>query len=231
MTNGAGTGEPPAGDPVPQPQPTPQPPAGTQPPSEPQAGDEPISLEEARKLRSEARNLRERMRTAEATAKELTDLKAKIESEKLSETERLQKQFADLQQEHDDYIQAAYARIVDLEVRAQAAALGINPKHLERVARFIDASNIEPDDNGQMPGIREALEQLIKDMPELVTRQAQPTLPTSGGATNPSRAATNTTSAESIVAAMRAGTLKADEYARLDAATKREVQALMGGRR
>lgn len=120
-------------------------------------------------------------------AKELDELKAKLESEKLSEKERLEKQIADMQQQRQEEIQANYELRVNAEVRAMAATMGVNPKYLDKVARFVDWEDIEIDDaTGNPTNVRDIVRQLIEDMPELLVG-GKPTPSSSGGATNPSR--------------------------------------------
>ena len=177
----------------------PQPQAGN---PDPQAGDglnEPISLADAKKLRSENSNLRTRMKEQETLLAELKVFKEQAEASQLSDTEKRdrisqqrEKQFADLQKAYEEHTQATFERITNLEIRAQAATLGINPKHLDKVARFIEWENIEPDDNGNPVGIKEALEKLIKDMPELLGKGSASSTHVSSGATNPPRSQVET---------------------------------------
>ena len=120
-------------------------------------------------------------------AKELDDLKAQIEAEKLSETEKLQKQLAKLQAERDEVTRQSQERTINYEVRLQAARLGIaDPTD---AVKLLDWSEIEYDDAGTPTNVEDLLRQLVKAKPYLVanTRSA-PT--TSGGATNPSRSQT-----------------------------------------
>lgn len=120
-------------------------------------------------------------------AKELDDLKAAAEADKLSETERLQKQVADLQAKHDAAIEAAQARTVGYEVRLQAAALGMNTT---AATRLLDMSEVEYGEDGSPTNIEALLKALLKEMPFLAGRSAAPS---SGGATNPSRSQSSAT--------------------------------------
>src|SRR5947209_5684008 len=95
--------EPQAGEPT-----APQPQAGNTTPTEPQAGEshntaEQISLDEARKLRSEANNLRKRLKAFE-------DAEQAARDAQLSEVERVKKLHADaeakIKQQHQQLIAA-----------------------------------------------------------------------------------------------------------------------------
>jgi len=159
----------------------PPPQAGETTPPEPQAGDgqETISLAEAKKLRSEAANLRERLKAADAKAKELDDLKAQLEAANLSDKEKLEKRLAKLQAEHEQAQRQLQERTIHYEVRLQAAAAGVNPKHLDKVARLIDWAALEYDDEGQPTNVQALIAALLEDMPELKMPQAA-SAPTGG---------------------------------------------------
>ncbi len=150
---------------------------------------EPVSLEDARKLRSEARAMRDRLKAAESSAKELADLKAKLEADKLTETERWQKQATDLQAKYDADTSALTEHLVELEVRVQAAEMGVKPQYLKRVAKMLDWEDLEFDEASGMPtNVEKVLTTLIKEMDFLTDKRAS----SAGGATNPSRASANT---------------------------------------
>ena len=119
-------------------------------------------------------------------AKELDELKAQLEQEKLTETERLQKQLTDLKSQHDEYVQAQTEQTIRHNVSLEAARQGVDPKALDKVARFLDWEEIDIGEDGKPTNIRELVEQLIADIPGLKSKAAQ----TSGGATNPPRSAT-----------------------------------------
>ena len=148
------------------------------PPSEPPAGDEPISLDEARKLRSEAQSLRKRLKAFE-------DEEAKRTQAQMSETERLQQQLAEVQSAQEDYV----AQIISNEVSLQAAQMNFRADRLDKVALLFDWDALEIDDNGTPTNVKELLEKLGKEMPELLQGQGR-SASTGGGSTNPSRSAT-----------------------------------------
>lgn len=160
----------------------PQPQAGNT-STEPQAGEsqtnDTISLEEAKKLRSEAASLRQRLRNAETKAKEFDDLKAQIESEKLSEKEKLDKKLADLQAERDAALRERQELRVSNAVSLAATRLNFNDP--EDGMRYIKMADLDDD----LSNVGDLLKQVLKERPYLAGKAG--TTQTSGGATNPSR--------------------------------------------
>lgn len=139
----------------------------------PQAGNkdaspagESISLEEARKLRSEAKSLRARMAAAEAKVKAADDAK-------LSETERLQKRVKELETESERW--ASERRERD----ARDYALGVLSDESERnqfrarnprtVYKLIK-DDLQYDDEGKVTNLTELLKQAKADDPLLFGR-------------------------------------------------------------
>jgi len=146
---------------------------------------------EAAQKRTNADATKHRMRNTELekTNAELTKFKEQVEAEKLSEQEKqtlarqnLEKQLAESQAKHMEQERLTQERIFGYEVRLQAANMGVEPKHLDKMARLLDWSEIEYDDNGTPTNVKSLLDALHKDMPELFVKKAPPT---SGGATNP----------------------------------------------
>ena len=168
---------PPAGEPV-APLTTPAPAATPTP--EPQAGDgqETISLEEARKLRSEAANLRKRMKAFE-------DAEEAAKQAQLSEIERTKAAHAKAQSELETYKRTAQERMVRYEVAARAAALGII--HPDAAAKLLDWSELEYDDDGTPTNADKLLEKLLKNMPYLA-RPAEPATPAQPAPSQPTPA-------------------------------------------
>lgn len=149
-------------------------------------------------------------------AKELDELKAKIQAEQLSEKEKLEKKLADLQRSHDDAARAHQERIINYEVQLKAAQLGIaDPSD---AVKLLDWSEIEYDDNGSPTNVQELLKSLLKAKPYLAAQTK--TTPTSGGATNPPRSASTAPQALSwdII-----GKMNAEQYE----ARRAEIQAWM----
>lgn len=139
----------------------------------------------------------QRFKTNELTqqAKELAELKQRIESEKLSEQEKqelarktLERQLADLQKKYSDDLLKKQERLNETELRAQAAHLGF--ADLTDAARLIDPADLEHDEDGVPTNAREVLEKLLKAKPYLA--KSSKVAPTSGGATNPPRSASTT---------------------------------------
>jgi hypothetical protein len=171
----------------------PQPQAGNNTAPEPQAGDgnETISLEEARKLRSEASNLRKRLKEFEASHNELKTFKEQTEASRLSDTEKqtlaqkkLEQQLAEHQSQNNELLRQLQETRINNEVFKQASKLNIID--IDAASKLIDASQIEYDDAGNPTNIDALLKDLVKQRSWLVNKQpAQQT--SAGGATNPSR--------------------------------------------
>lgn len=119
-------------------------------------------------------------------AKELDDLKAQIEAEKLTETEKLQKQLASLQMEHGERTRIAQERFIQYEVKLQAAALGIIDP--DAASKLIALSGLEYDEGGIPTNVDKLLKDLVKDKPYLLGpgQKQNSTVPTPGP-TNPQR--------------------------------------------
>jgi hypothetical protein len=143
-------------------------------------GQEPITLEEARRLRSEGQALRKRLKAFE-------DAQAQAEAAKLTEQERLQKHASDLQAKYDSDTSALTERIVRYEVERQASKLGIVDP--DAAAKLIDWSALEYDEDGTPTNAETLLKDLLKARPWLAQAQQGKAAPSSGGATNPSRTA------------------------------------------
>lgn len=178
----------------------PQPQAGNNTTPEPQAGEGQdfltgqISLEEAKKLRSESANLRKRLKEFEALNTELKTFKERIETEKLSDDEKreaartkLEQQLSEHQNSNSNLLRELQEQRVTNEVYRQASRLNIID--LDAAARLIDSSKIDYDDSGNPTNIDDLLKDMIKQRSWLVGKA--PTQ-TSGGATNPSRSQTGT---------------------------------------
>src|SRR5260221_3828641 len=106
--------------------------------SDPLAGDEQIPLEEAKKLRSEANATRKREKDALAQLKVYQDKEQQAKDAQLPEMERLQKQLTDTQAQLGEKERANQERVIRYEVQLQAAALGVDPLYLDKIARLID---------------------------------------------------------------------------------------------
>jgi hypothetical protein len=130
---------------------------------------EPISLEAARKLRSEAEAMRKRLKAYEA-AEEAAKLAT------LSEAERATKERAALQEQYDN------ALLELQEARIFQAVAQLSAKHNfaignEMIVRLLNWDDIEfDDDSGKPKNMEKLLEKLAHDAPDLIKAQAaQPT--------------------------------------------------------
>lgn len=198
----------------------PQPQAGA---PDPQAGDgstEPISLEAAKKLRSENANLRKSKQEAEALLAELKAFKEQIDAEKLTTTEKqalasqkLQKERDQLQAERDQALQSLKETRITHAVTLQAQKLGFNDPNDARL--YLDESQLNED----LTNVEELLKGVIKTKPWLVGKQSAPT---GGGATSPSRSQTSGPQALSWDVI---GSMKPEEYAARSAEIQQWIAA------
>lgn len=114
-------------------------------------------------------------------AKELDDLKSQIETEKLSEKERLEKRVAELQNAQEVSNRQHQERAINYEVRLQATQIGIIDT--DAAVKLLDWSELEFNEDGSPSNVEELLKKLIKNKSYLLGKPANG----SGGATNPSR--------------------------------------------
>ena len=124
--------------------------------------------------------------------KDLEAFKAQVDAEKLTTEQKqeltrqnLEKQLADLQKEKEIATRQTQELRVTNEVFKHGQRLNIID--LDAAVKLLDSSQIEYDESGQPINIEALLKTLVKDRTWLVSKQQQ----TSGGATNPSRSATN----------------------------------------
>ncbi len=162
--------------------------------------------------------LRKENALARVKAKELDDLKAKLEADKLSETEKLQKQIADAVKERDSALAQATALKVETAIQLRASQLGFaDPddasKLLDRSKVADDASNIDA-----------LLKDLLEKKPHLKAQGSRASGSSSGGATNPGRAASAHTGA---ISAEFVRNITREQYRALTPAQKDEVQQVM----
>ena len=129
-------------------------------------------------------------------AKRLAELEARFQQEedaKLSETDRLQKQYADLQAQAAEKERQSQERVIRADVRSAAKDLGVKP---ELAYRLIEYSAIEFNDDGDPTNVAELLAKAMADygLPTPAQQQEQqqhqtPSTPAAPamGATNPPR--------------------------------------------
>jgi hypothetical protein len=146
-------------------------------------GQAPVSQQpsEFEKIIAELRKENAAHRTKLATFEKA---QADADAAKLTETERLQKQLAELQSEKEKAAQALRDRVIQYEILAQATKLGIIDP--DAAVKLLDQSQLKLDDSGVPTNVDALLAKLIQDKPYLVS-QAKPPAPTAGGSTNPSR--------------------------------------------
>lgn len=136
---------------------------------------ESISLEEARKLRSEANSLRRRLKDLEDQAK------AKADAE-LSDNERLSKRASELERqlaERDQTLQETRIRSATVEA---AARLGFADP--EDAMRLLNHASLEFDENGSPTNVEQQLAALAKTKPYLLGRKV-PSFDTGSGGSEP----------------------------------------------
>lgn len=139
----------------------------------PPAGDdnsEPMTLAEARKLRREAQDLRARI-------KQIDDEKAAAELAKLGETERLTKQYAELQEQQELLAAELFEARVYQDVVRHIGKFNFTVS-ADIVARLLllDDDSIEFED-GKPTNVEKLLERLAKAEPNLVKAQPQQAAP------------------------------------------------------
>lgn len=131
---------------------------------EQQAQPETISLEEARKLRSENRSLRERLKGLEDAEKARRD-------QELTETERLLKRTADLEAKLSEAVRSNQERTLRYATVASAAKLGFADP--EDAYRLLDHAALEFEEDGTPRNVEAQLASLAKAKPYLLS-QARP---------------------------------------------------------
>jgi hypothetical protein len=161
----------------------PQPQAGN-PSTDPQAGagqsQQQLSQADYERMIADLRRENASHRTK---LKAFEDEEAKRQQATLSEQQKLEKKLADLQSQHDNALRASQERLIQYEVRLQAASLGIVDP--DAATKLVDWAAIDYDDAGNPTNLDKLLKDLLKAKPYLAGRAAS----TSGGATNPGRTA------------------------------------------
>jgi len=145
-----------------------QPPAGTSPTqADEESGEQSqpatISLEEARKLRSEANGLRKRLKDLEAA-------KAKTDEAELSEQQRLEKKVADLERQIADQTRDSQDKAVRYATVTSAAKLGFADP--EDAYRLLDHTALEFDEDGSPRNVADQLAALAKTKPYLLSTRS-----------------------------------------------------------
>lgn len=110
---------------------------------------------------------------AKRLARERRQWEQQLEEERkkaaMTEAERLRAEKEEAERRAQAAIEAANQRAIRAEARVQAAALGVRPERLDYVLRLLDLSEIEVGEDGtpDAGAIKQAVEQLLRDLPEL----------------------------------------------------------------
>lgn len=183
------TGQPQAGDPA---QIEPQPQAGDT-STNPQAG-EPKTPRSAEEYEREIAALRKEAASHRTKLKKFEDDERARADAQLTEQQKKDKQFADLQKEHADYVLHAQERMIASELRVQAARLGFADP-ADAIA-MLDRTKLVLDDDGNPTNAEDLLKALLKAKPYLAGQTQQQRPQTGGGATSPVRSQTQSGSGE-----------------------------------
>lgn len=156
-----------------------QPPAGTaatqvvSPDGDPQPTPESISLEEAKKLRSEASSLRRRLKELEEAERQRTEAG-------LTETQRLQKRVEEL--EAEKVAQTKVQQEKDLRIAALTAATKLGFTDPQDALALLDRDAIEIGPDGQPTNLAKLLSDLARAKSYLLSTHTRPTGSADGGA-------------------------------------------------
>lgn len=126
---------------------------------------ESISLDEARKLRREAQELRKRLKAMDEAEQ------ARAEAE-LSEQQKRERRLAELEQERATWEQERKAVYLTSAVNALSSRLGL--VDADAVTRLIDTSAVEYDEAGHPTNVEELVRALLRSKPYLAGRPQPP---------------------------------------------------------
>lgn len=154
-------------------------PSGATPPVQPA-----LTLEEALKkiadlehthgnAKEELERHRKKLTAYEKQEQERAEQQKQAELAQLSEIERVKKEHAEIQAQHEAVIRELQETRIQHSVMREATAL--NFIHPEIAARLVDWSELEYDDKGAPTNVQKLLDKLTKSMPELVRAPQAPT--------------------------------------------------------
>lgn len=154
------------------------------------AGTTTVSNPEAKKYADEAAAERKARKALEAKLAQYEAAQQAAELAKLGETERLQKQYEALQQQHA----AAQLELQSTRLLREISKHGpaLNLVDTETAQVLLEArGELDYDDRGNPTNVAKLLEKLVAEKPHLVATNVRPgvPVPSSGGATNPGRTA------------------------------------------
>ena len=130
------------------------------------------------------RIIAERLGRVEAKYADYADLKKKaeeLETANKSELEKAIEKATKAEARQKEIETQTRERVITAEAKAIAAELGFSKP--EKAIKLADLANATYGDDGSVSGVREALEALAKDMPELLTKKGAPQT----GAANPAK--------------------------------------------
>src|SRR5581483_4771502 len=136
---------------------------------------------------------RKKLSAYEKAEAERESAKKAAEEAQLSEIERIKKQHADIQAQHDAVL--AELRETRLQHAVERVAHTLGFLHTEIAGRLLDRAEIEYGDNGTPKNVKPLLEKVLKSMPELArteTPAEQPAIPQSAVPSAPTRPGTPT---------------------------------------
>lgn len=155
-------------------------------PEDPQDGGTPsegMTLEQLQaKLAESEKHIRKLNRESAERRKALDAFeaeKAKREETELSELDKAKQRAADLEAQSKAQAEQVNAKLIKAEVRAVAGQMGFRDLS---DAQLADLSEVEITDDGDVKGVKEALEALAKAKPYLLSGEPQkPAAPQTGG--------------------------------------------------
>ncbi len=150
------------------------------------AADEPISLEEARKLRSEAINLRKREKEAQALLKGYQD---KEEAANLAAMGDLDKE-RKLHEQTQARLKEQQQKLVEAQVKIAAQSKGVHPDALDLVALALNGKLDASDDDFETK-LDKAIDDLLKAKPLLKVAESGTRAAPAIGANSPAKSSTN----------------------------------------
>jgi seryl-tRNA synthetase len=89
----------------------------------------------------------------------------------MSEVERVTTQFNELKAQHAALVQQYQQMLVTIDIERRARTLGIRDDAVQDVAKLLDQTQIERDDDGHPKNIPQLLETLVKQKPYLTVQQ------------------------------------------------------------
>lgn len=113
---------------------------------------------------------------------------ADVEAANLSDIDKANKRAAEAEALLNDRTRASQERIINYEIRLNAANLGIVDP--EAAVKLLDWSKLKYDDDGIPTNAAELVQALVKDKPYLIAPAGKPPV-SSGGASNPSKSSTS----------------------------------------